>query len=352
MAWNNGADSKFYSGDSVTFNGSATSKAVTISGNVAPSSVSVDTSGGNYTFSGTGSIIGSGSLTKTGTGTLVMTNANTYTGTTTVSGGTLQIGNGGTTGAITGSTILLQNSSALVYSFNNSGTASLTSGGIAGTGSVAVTAGDITLNGNVTTGGNQSYSASATGYVQGILLNAGSITLKTTGGASISLTGDIGSSGNNSNTLNIDTSNGNGTVNLDISVSKSGSFYNFGGLNVNAAPARSTGPYPRRGGQPKRPHLADRRDQFLVQLQLPVRTNPHPQRYRHKYRQRQPLRCAQPRQRRRERADCLRHEHLHGRDHRQHRHAQCHRQPDLRHHREQHRRLVGHGRHDRRGDPQ
>ncbi|HEV7409889.1 MAG TPA: autotransporter-associated beta strand repeat-containing protein [Bradyrhizobium sp.] len=42
------------------------------------------------------------SLTKVGGGTLILTAANTYTGGTTISGGTLQLGNGGTTGSIVG----------------------------------------------------------------------------------------------------------------------------------------------------------------------------------------------------------------------------------------------------------
>ena len=45
-----------------------------------------------------GVISGTGSLIATGTGTTVLTGANSYTGGTTISAGTLQIGNGGTTG--------------------------------------------------------------------------------------------------------------------------------------------------------------------------------------------------------------------------------------------------------------
>ena len=43
-----------------------------------------------------------GSLIKVGTGTLTLTGANTYTGGTTISAGTLQLGNGGTSGSIIG----------------------------------------------------------------------------------------------------------------------------------------------------------------------------------------------------------------------------------------------------------
>src|SRR5271165_762569 len=50
----------------------------------------------------TGAITGVGELVETGSGTLELTGTNTYTGGTTISAGTLQIGNGGTTGSITG----------------------------------------------------------------------------------------------------------------------------------------------------------------------------------------------------------------------------------------------------------
>ncbi|WP_245535120.1 beta strand repeat-containing protein [Leadbettera azotonutricia] len=55
-----------------------------------------------------------GSLTKLGAQTLTLTNANTYTGLTTISAGTLQIGNGGTTGSIvTGGSVV--NNGTLIF---------------------------------------------------------------------------------------------------------------------------------------------------------------------------------------------------------------------------------------------
>ena len=63
-----------------------------------------------------GEISGGFSVTKTGTGTLILTGANTYTGSTTVSAGTLQVGNG-TSGSIanTSSVNLSTTSSVLRY---------------------------------------------------------------------------------------------------------------------------------------------------------------------------------------------------------------------------------------------
>ncbi len=49
-----------------------------------------------------GVISGTGALSQIGTGTTVLTADNTYTGGTTISAGTLQLGNGGTTGSIVG----------------------------------------------------------------------------------------------------------------------------------------------------------------------------------------------------------------------------------------------------------
>src|ERR1700736_6236238 len=76
-------------------------------------------------------IVGAGSLDKTGDGVLALTGENTYLGGTTISAGTLQIGNGGTTGSIVGD---VTNNGSLV--FNRSDVVSF-SGNISGTGSLS-----------------------------------------------------------------------------------------------------------------------------------------------------------------------------------------------------------------------
>lgn len=58
----------------------------------------IDTNGFNATASNI--ISGTGDLTKTGSGTLTLSGANTYAGGTTINAGTLQVGNGGTTGSL------------------------------------------------------------------------------------------------------------------------------------------------------------------------------------------------------------------------------------------------------------
>ena len=58
-------------------------------------------------------IVGGGSLTQAGNGTLVLTSDNGYTGGTNIAAGTLQVGNGGTSGSLGGGAIV--NNGALVF---------------------------------------------------------------------------------------------------------------------------------------------------------------------------------------------------------------------------------------------
>ena len=89
-------------------------------------------------------LAGSNGMYKAGAGTLILTANNSYSGLTTVGGGTLQIGNGGTTGDIQGNVLNLAD-----LDFNHSGTY-VFNGVISGTGTVNNMAGTTVLTANHT----------------------------------------------------------------------------------------------------------------------------------------------------------------------------------------------------------
>ncbi len=74
----------------------------------------------NYAGSGTqtlsGVISGAGTLTMTGSGALILAGANTYTGATTISSGTLQVGNGGSGASLSGTSGVTNNG---IFIFNH-----------------------------------------------------------------------------------------------------------------------------------------------------------------------------------------------------------------------------------------
>lgn len=97
--------------------------------------VTFDTNGNNVTLANNFGGSGAAGLTKTGLGKLTITNEGAYNGDTTISGGSLQIGSGGTTGDLLGNII---NNSELIVSRSDT---SLFSNVISGTGSLEVTGG-------------------------------------------------------------------------------------------------------------------------------------------------------------------------------------------------------------------
>jgi fibronectin-binding autotransporter adhesin len=119
--WTGANPNTFFQSDNVTFDDTATSYAVTVVGNVQPSSVTVNNSTNAYTISGTGAIGGASTFSKTGAGLLTMTTANTFSGAASITGGTVSVENAG--GALGTGPLTLSNAQ---LNSNNSGSGGIT----------------------------------------------------------------------------------------------------------------------------------------------------------------------------------------------------------------------------------
>lgn len=172
--------------------GATTIDRVFLSNSNTGRTLTLNVTGGDTTITGvianrntTGS---AGSLSKTGSGKLILTGANTYTGLTTVSGGTLQIGNGGTTGSITGN---ITNNAKVIF---NRSDAHTFSGLMSGTGSFEkLGAGVTTLSraaGNTYSGGTKVSEGTLTiSNTSGSALGTGSV--EVSAGATLAGTGSF-----------------------------------------------------------------------------------------------------------------------------------------------------------------
>jgi outer membrane autotransporter protein len=116
--------------------------------------------------------VGSGALTKTGAGTLILTAGNTYTGGTTISAGTLQLGDGGASGSIVGDvlnngTLAFNRVDGSIFAGTISGSGSVQQNG---TGTTVLTAGNFYTGGTTVTGGTlQLGTLSTSGNVVGAI---------------------------------------------------------------------------------------------------------------------------------------------------------------------------------------
>jgi fibronectin-binding autotransporter adhesin len=174
------------------------------------------------------------SLTKVGGGRLILTAANTYSGGTTISGGTLQLGNGGTTGSILGN--VADNG---VFAINRSDSFTF-AGGISGSGVFnQIGAGTTTLTNTNTYTGPTTVTAgtlaiSATGSITSNVTNnatfnnAGTVTGSMTNTGATTNTGTITNGLTNSGTVNAA-----GTVN-GVIANNAGTFRTTGALSSDS----------------------------------------------------------------------------------------------------------------------
>ncbi|WP_043174806.1 autotransporter domain-containing protein, partial [Burkholderia ambifaria] len=161
----------------------------------------------NGTFDGV--IGGTGGVTVAGTGVQTLTGSNTYTGGTTIaSGGTLQLGNGGTSGSVVGNVVdngaLIVNQSGSVTLANVlSGTGSLTQAGsgaltLTGTntlsGSTTVAAGTLAVAGSLAQSAvtvQNGATLTGTGTVGGVVVQSGGIAAASQPGAALNVAGNV-----------------------------------------------------------------------------------------------------------------------------------------------------------------
>ncbi len=127
-------------------------------------------------------ITGNGGLTQAGSGTLTLLGTDSYTGSTTISAGTLQLGNHTSNGSIAGNVI---DNALLVLA---PATETVYAGTISGTGAVQIPAANTFPNGPVFLTGNNSYTGGTT-------ISSGSSLYLGNGGASGSIVGDVVDSG-------------------------------------------------------------------------------------------------------------------------------------------------------------
>ena len=159
--------------------------------------------GEEYTYA----ITGTGDVTKAGAGTLVFTNdGNTYSGGTIISGGAIQIGNGGTTGRL-GSGTVLNNSHLILNRSDDTNYA----GSMTGTGDLIKSgAGTVTFSGNANT------------FSGGTIINAGKLLVSNSAGSGT----------------------GSGVVNINDGATFGGTGLISGALMINAGGSVSPGASP------------------------------------------------------------------------------------------------------------
>ncbi|MFH1044538.1 MAG: autotransporter-associated beta strand repeat-containing protein, partial [Pseudomonadota bacterium] len=197
------------------------------------------TVGSNDAISSFGGVItdatGTLALTKTGTGTLTLTGANTYSGTTTISAGTLQVGDGGTTGTLGNSavtdngTLAFNRSDSILMDYFISGSGALTQAG----------SGTLTLRGTNTYSGGTTISA-------GTLAVGNGGTAGQLGGGAVTNNGTL-LRFQRADSITVNNAiSGTGALTYTGGVQNDGNTLTLGGANTytGATTVDGTGPYP------------------------------------------------------------------------------------------------------------
>lgn len=165
-----GASSKYYDFDVVKFDQTGIgTPAVNLVGTITPATLSVENTTGTYVFSGSG--IGGGTgLSKSGAGGLTLLNNNTYTGVVSITGGRVDVGNGGADGTLGGTGgITLDTGTTLA--FNTTTNHSLLASRLVNGGGAMEKSGSGTLE-----------FQGAHGFAGGMTINGGTVLLNSAGG--------------------------------------------------------------------------------------------------------------------------------------------------------------------------
>jgi len=192
LNWNNGT--AIYTeyppngSDLVTFDDNS-SGLVNISGNVKPSSLTVNVSSSSYVFGKTGSIIGSVGISKLGTSTLEIDNANAFTGPVAISGGTIMVNNARALGGAGGNVTV-------------TGPASTLELGIASGAGIAVSNKSVTLSGAGVDGVHGALRGAATSsgnniWAGSVIIDADATRIGTDDGGNLTVAGPIKDNGSN-----------------------------------------------------------------------------------------------------------------------------------------------------------
>jgi autotransporter-associated beta strand protein len=199
-----GSSTAFVANDNVTFDNVA-GGVITLSGSLAPTSVTVSATSGTYTFNGATAadkITGGTSIAKSGAGTLILTSANDFTGGVTITGGTVQVDGSGRLGSgpinLNGIGASLVSTSSLAVSMSGNALSVGASGGTINTGANSLTLGALTTSGMLTKTGAGSLTVGTVtpSAGAGFTVSAGDLVLGQTSGVAkifvnTTLSGDL-----------------------------------------------------------------------------------------------------------------------------------------------------------------